>query len=353
MDETLSHSRAIIREVNRPCLAQDDSDSLIASIPGAFYIFGADGRYRRWNSYLRDEICGRSDADMPAVSVLDAIHPDDRRSLGEHIAKVLEHIAKVLEQGAEASVEGRILVKGGPAFRWFLMTGRRIVLDGDPCVIGIGIDITERKQMELALQASETKFFHAFMSSPQVMIITRPVDGMILEVNPAFESMVGYSRTEAIGTTTLALGVWPAPEDRQRLYDTLRRQGSVDQLELRFRRKNGEALIGLLSARLFTLNDESLLLGGVIDITARKQVEETLRETNAYLDSLFDYANAPIIVWDAGLHITSLHRTVAPRSRPSPRDRTSRTASAPGRPWCSPRNRPRPPPAPRANSSPT
>ena len=346
MDKSLSHSRAIIREVNRPCLAQDDSDSLIASIPGALYIFGADGRYRRWNSYLRDEICGRSDAEMPAVSVLDVVHPDDRRSLGEHIAKVLE-------QGAEERVEGRILVKGGPAFHWFLMTGRRIIRDGDPCVIGIGIDITERKQMELALQASETKFFHAFMSSPQVMIITRPVDGMILEVNPAFESMVGYSRTEAIGTTTLALGVWPAPEDRQRLYDTLRRQGSVDQLELRFRRKNGEDLIGLLSARLFTLNDEPLLLGGVIDITARKQAEETLRETNAYLDSLFDYANAPIIVWDAGLHITSLHRTAAPRSRPSPRDRTSRTASGRKRHWCSPRNRPRPPPAPRANSSPT
>ena len=44
--------------------------------------------------------------------------------------------------------------------------------------------------------------------------------------------------------------------------------------------------------------------GTVQDITERKLAEEALRETNAYLNNLFDYANAPIITWDPGFHIT-------------------------------------------------
>jgi PAS domain S-box-containing protein len=44
--------------------------------------------------------------------------------------------------------------------------------------------------------------------------------------------------------------------------------------------------------------------GLVLDITSQKRAEEALRETNSYLSSLFDYANAPIIVWDPGFRIT-------------------------------------------------
>jgi PAS domain-containing protein len=44
-------------------------------------------------------------------------------------------------------------------------------------------------------------------------------------------------------------------------------------------------------------------------VTERKQVEERLRETSDYLNNLLDYANAPIIVWDAAYHITLFNWT--------------------------------------------
>jgi PAS domain S-box-containing protein len=52
---------------------------------------------------------------------------------------------------------------------------------------------------------------------------------------------------------------------------------------------------------------EGMLKGGfgtVQDITGRKKTEENLRQTRDYLDNLFTYANAPIIVWDPKLKIT-------------------------------------------------
>ena len=60
----------------------------------------------------------------------------------------------------------------------------------------------------------------------------------------------------------------------------------------------------LISAAPVTLNGVPHALLAITDITDRKRVEESLRETNAYLESLFNYANAPIIVWNPLFRIT-------------------------------------------------
>ena len=49
------------------------------------------------------------------------------------------------------------------------------------------------------------------------------------------------------------------------------------------------------------------IIGTILDITDRKYVEEKLRETNEYLSNLFNYANAPIIVWNTSLVITQFN----------------------------------------------
>ena len=183
-----------------------------------------------------------------------------------------------------------------------------LVFEGRTVLLNTWRDVTERRRAEDKIRASEAKFLQAFMSSPLVMILTRAKDAAIMEVNPAFEQVLGFSREEAVGSTTADLGLWADPADHERLYRAMLESGNVEQLEMRLRKKNGEKLIGLLSARLFDLDGEPVLLGSVNDITERKAAEERLRETNAYLENLFNYANAPIIVWDTQFRITRFNR---------------------------------------------
>jgi PAS domain S-box-containing protein len=136
--------------------------------------------------------------------------------------------------------------------------------------------VTERRQAELALQASEAKFSQAFIASTYAITITRAADGAVIEVNPAFETMTGYCRAEVLGKTTLDLALWEDSGDRQHFLSLLVERGRIDQQEYRFRKKDGAIIIGLLSARLFTLNNERVLLGNITDITERKQMEEEL-----------------------------------------------------------------------------
>ena len=115
--------------------------AIIESIPGTFYMLDEAGNYLRWNAYQRDDIVGKSDDEIAGFPAINTIHPDDR-------ALVQARIANVLATGTDETVEGRVLLRGGPASRWLLMTGRQLMVEGRPFLVGIGIDITQRKQAE-------------------------------------------------------------------------------------------------------------------------------------------------------------------------------------------------------------
>lgn len=115
--------------------------TIIDSIPGPFYIIDEKGNYAGWNAFDREVIAGRAESEMSATRVIETVHPEDR-------ALVEETISKVMNSGADGTVEGRILLRGGPQFRWFSMSGRRTVIDGHSFLVGIGTDITERKKIE-------------------------------------------------------------------------------------------------------------------------------------------------------------------------------------------------------------
>ncbi|RTY39913.1 response regulator [Chlorobium phaeovibrioides] len=113
--------------------------------PGSFSIMNAGGKLIAWNRYMRDVIIGRPEGEMSDVDGMRAIHPDDRDF-------VMQQFSAVISSGADKTGEARVLVGGGPEYTWRAITGRKIEVDGEPCVLAIGIDITERQRLE-SLQA--------------------------------------------------------------------------------------------------------------------------------------------------------------------------------------------------------
>ena len=148
-----------------------------------------------------------------------------------------------------------------------------------------------RLKLEEALHASELKFSLAFQTSPSAILITRQSDGKILEVNPAFEALSGYPRQDALGKTTLELGMWVDVQERERFLTNFRQEGRVDQREYLFRRRDQTRLIGLLSARPFDLEGEQVILGSILDISERKAAEQALRAQAELREQLSQFAD--------------------------------------------------------------
>ncbi len=137
---------------------------------------------------------------------------------------------------------------------------------------------------------------------PDALLITRQEDGFIIEVNEGFTKIFGYTQGDAQGKTVLDIQFWFDPSERQKFMVLLTENGSVENMEFRFRRKNGKPLIGLLSAKTFKLNGVMHILSAVQEITARKKMEEKLRENQEKYRFLTD--NSADVIW----HINNGYR---------------------------------------------
>lgn len=108
------------------------------------------------------------------------------------------------------------------------------------------------------------------------MAISTLHEGRLLEVNKAFERLSGYKSDEAVGRTTIELGLWHYPQERQKIVDLLETKREVSAREFTLRSKSGECRPALFYCISIEHNGEKRLLKMMHVITARKQAEEKL-----------------------------------------------------------------------------
>ncbi len=156
------------------------------------------------------------------------------------------------------------------------------------------IEITARIKAEEKLRESEKTFSEMFQKSPVTILLSIPFEGTVLDVNEAFLNEMGYSRDEVMGHTTLELGLFEDPVERQVLVDILKEKGHVYGFECRFRTKNGRIMTGLLSIVFIKIRGAICQLSTVIDINDRKLIEEELVNTNIFLRTLINAIPTPV-----------------------------------------------------------
>jgi PAS domain S-box-containing protein len=160
------------------------------------------------------------------------------------------------------------------------------------------------------LRISEEKFFSAFQASPDAISLFRTEDGRFLEVNDGFESITGWTREAVLERTSIELGLWADPDQRQAAHEILFRKGKLDNFEFPFITRNGDHRQGLISLRRIMVEQEEMIVSIVRDITELKQAEEDLRKSREMLDSII--RSIPDILYrlDTGGRITFINDAV-------------------------------------------
>lgn len=152
-------------------------------------------------------------------------------------------------------------------------------------VIGAAL---ERKDAQTASQESEERFRYLFAQAP-IGIALETMQGRILEVNPAFCSMLGYSREELLSSSCVALSHPDDEKVEKPFFEELctgLRPSYI--LEKRFFRKDGSQMWGHVSVSLLNTHQGSdpLVIGMVSDVTAQKMVEACLHQRDRELQQL-------------------------------------------------------------------
>ena len=260
---------------------QSLSNSILNSLPGIVYIFDENGKFLRWNKnfekasgYSYEEITER--------------HPSDFFA-GDEKELVLKRIQDVFIKG-EANVEAYFISKKGKGTPHFF-TGAKIEIKGKPMLIGMGMDITERKQAEEALRKSEQLFRVAFDNAPTGMSIIGSDGFNYLAVNPLLCKMFGYTKEEFMGNT---IQLVTHPDDEERSNEWIRKKYNDEpcesDFEKRFIHKNGHIVWGLVRAQWIKNDNGSNLMAiaHILDITKRKLAEEAVKKSEEKYRSIFE-----------------------------------------------------------------
>lgn len=148
--------------------------------------------------------------------------------------------------------------------------------DGGVLWEGILYDISERKRVEAALQASEAKLRGLYELSPLGIALT-DMNGRYLEFNEAFRSICGYSADELRQLDYWTLTPRKYEADEQRQLESLRLSGCYGPYEKEYLRKDGRLIPLNLNGMLVRGTDGQDYIWSIVeDITNKKQREVEL-----------------------------------------------------------------------------
>jgi PAS domain S-box-containing protein len=162
-------------------------------LPGVFYFYDANGKFIRWNREF-EEVTGFTSAEIANMHPSDFFPQDEK----EYIT---ERIMGVFQRGAN-DAEADFYTKSGERIRYYF---KAVLLqyEGKPCLLGTGINITERKEAEDLLKLSEQKYKLLFESNPLPMWMLSLPQYRFTDVNHAALLQYGYTREEFLNLSVL------------------------------------------------------------------------------------------------------------------------------------------------------
>jgi PAS domain S-box-containing protein len=210
----------------------------------------------------------------------------------EDIKPVMRSLFKALKNRTDYEAEYRVVLPHGE-MRWLMDKGRGVYDEKGEAIrmLGVIIDITDRKKAEAALRESEERFRRSIFDAP-IPVIIHAEDGEVLLINRLWTEITGYEQKEI---PTIARWTEKAYGESKetvrsiidRLYELDR---SVREGEFIIKTRTGTTRIwDFSSAPLGKLPDgRRLVISTALDVTGRKQIEEALRDSEEQYRMTFD-----------------------------------------------------------------
>ncbi len=206
-------------------------------------------------------------------SALSLIAPEDYE-------RSIANLKRTLKEGIIFGEEYTLLRKNGEPFKGELSAALIRDGNGNPkAFIATVRDITDRKEWEDALKASEEKY-RTIAENVNVGIYrnTPGPKGRFIEVNPAFMRMFGWENKKEMDRVNVS-DLYMNPESRLQFSERLSMEGFVKDEEIQLKRKDGTAFwVAITAAAVHDEAGKVKYYDGVIeDITDRKKAEEKIR----------------------------------------------------------------------------
>ncbi len=253
---------------------QDQLGAILEAVPGIVSWIGSDLRYLGVNSHLAETY------NLPKEAFIG-------KSIGflKASQKFSEFIRQFFNSSAQDDYrEVSAYVNGNP--RNYLIVCQKYA--GGKAAFAVGIDITERKEAEVALRQAEERYRTIFENAVEGIFQATP-DGYFISANPALARIYGYTSPEEMiaNLTCLQYQLYGNPERRTQFLQMLQGQDAVVNYESQVYRQDGSLIWISENAKAVRTKDGRLIRyeGTVEDITERKKAQEAMQRANLQLEN--------------------------------------------------------------------
>jgi PAS domain S-box-containing protein len=248
--------------------ANDKVELILGSITDAFFGFSKDFRFTYLNKHAAEQMkaLGKDPASLIGKVLWDEFPfvPNEeavRRVMSERVAITDEFFYAPLGEWVENHMY--------PSHDGGMVTFQKYV--------------TGRKRAEKNLLESERKFAVIFYKAAFAIALARLPEGFIVDINEAWMRLFGFNREEAVGKTSLELGINRDPEGSTLLFEELQEKGSVRNREMSFFTKAGAERVISCNMDVVMFGGQKYLVSTMHDVTEHKRAEAERRRGEAYL----------------------------------------------------------------------
>jgi len=253
-----------------------------------FRVVDVNPAYTKMSGRAREEALGRSDLTMSPPELTERVRAMHARAVaGEPV--MFEALAR-RKDGSRFDIETR---------------GVPILHQGRPHVLYIGRDITARKRAEEMLRASEEQYRAIFNAAADALVL-RDAEFRIVDVNPAYEAMSGYSRDEVIGLDRVVANPPEMHAQLRALHDRALAGETVMVETVRLRKDGTRRDVELRGVAIQFRGRPHVLYVGR-DISERKRAEERLRTSEEQYRSIFNAAADALVLRDAEARVVDVN----------------------------------------------
>jgi PAS domain S-box-containing protein len=266
-------------------------ESLFANAPEAVVLLDAHHRVVRINREFT-RLFGYSAEEIRGGLIDDFVASGERWDEARDISSKVEaggHVAVETKRRRKDGTELDVSILGAPVFDDGEIVG----------IFGIYRDITEQKRTEAALRESEARYRDIFEQAP-VGIFQTHSNGRVVRVNGTIARMLGYASaselSEAVNSS--AYRIFADPRRRQKFLTLIKEHGAVSNFQYQAVCRDGSQVTLSETSRIsdWKSEDDFIIDGFVIDITALKNAQKELSEKERRLRGIFDAAREVAIV---------------------------------------------------------
>ncbi|HOW35303.1 MAG TPA: PAS domain S-box protein [Candidatus Omnitrophota bacterium] len=244
-----------------------------------------------YHSPSMKSVLGYDPQAMVGTDLFPFIHPED-------LENVKNTFKKIIAEGKGTSLFRARHIEGH--YLWIEATGR-LVTDGNRQPTGIVAgwrDVSARKKAEEALTESELKFRLVFENAADALVWADITTGTLIDCNRAAENLFERPRHEIIGRHQEMLH---PPESRAPVKEAFKKQatGKEPPVEVPIITKSGRIKTVSIAAAVIDMGARKIMQGTFRDVTERKKIEETLRESEARHKTLIDNISSCVAVYEA------------------------------------------------------